>query len=383
VATISVIIPAYNQGQYLAAAIQSVLSQTYQHFEIIVVDDGSTDDTRQVVDEFPDKRIRYLYQQNQGLSAARNTGIRHAMGEYLSLLDSDDLFLPTKLEVLLKRLEQDPALGMVAGQAIPFDENGLMLEKIYSIPLPEDGAQLLLSNPLHVGSVLVRRSAQEAVGYFDESLRSCEDWDMWLRMVRAGYRSGWVDHPVSLYRFHNAQMTRNSAQMTEASFAVLDKVFGDPGLVAGWKVLRNHAYGNAYLRAAAQAYHSQNFGYGKECLVQAVSLRPELMENDGEELVQRFAAWANSPKIANRVDHLESIYDNLPNNFPRLQRRRHRELGKAGIEHAFESYNRGDLIATRLATVKAFYHQPKWLMNRGVLAICLRSWLRTLVPRGT
>jgi len=155
---VSVIIPAYNQGLYLKEAIQSVLDQTYPNFDLVIVDDGSTDDTAEVVHRFRDQRIRYIYQENRGLSAARNTGIQHSDGELLTFLDSDDLFFPDKLEVLVAELEQHPEVGFVAGQAVLIDEYGNPLGEVFNTPLPDDPARLLLWNPLHVCSVMVRRS---------------------------------------------------------------------------------------------------------------------------------------------------------------------------------------------------------------------------------
>jgi glycosyltransferase involved in cell wall biosynthesis len=117
-AKVSVIIPAYNQAPYLSKSIQSVLDQTCQDFEIVVVDDGSTDDTAAVVQSFHDDRIHYIYQENRGLSAARNTGIDNSTAEYITYLDSDDLFLPMKIELLGGVLDQDPDIGFLAGQAV-------------------------------------------------------------------------------------------------------------------------------------------------------------------------------------------------------------------------------------------------------------------------
>ena len=119
---VSIIVPAYNQSHYLEAAVQSALAQTYADVEVIVVDDGSTDDTRAVAQRLTDSRVRYVYQENRGLPAARNTGIRHARGSLLSFLDSDDLFLPDKVRLLLAAMEADPSLGLVAGQAVVIDE---------------------------------------------------------------------------------------------------------------------------------------------------------------------------------------------------------------------------------------------------------------------
>ncbi len=276
---ISVIIPAYNQADYLAAAVHSVLDQTYRNIEVIVVDDGSTDQTAEIGQSFADPRVRYFHQENRGLSGARNTGIRNARGDYLSYLDSDDLFLPDKLSLLAKVLDATPEVGLVAGQAIPIDESEQKIGKVFDTPLPADPTNLLLGNPLHVGSVLVRKSCQDEVGFFDETLRSYEDWDMWLRLGLAGCGMAWVDQPVSLYRFHTAQMTRIGTQMTTATFAVLDNFFNIPDLPRPWLDLKARAYSNAHLRATAQAYLSRDFERAKEHLSSAVDLNPCLEEN--------------------------------------------------------------------------------------------------------
>lgn len=372
---VSVIIPAYNQGHYLGEAIESVLSQTYQDFEIIVVDDGSADNTSEVAQGFADPRIKYVYQENAGLSAARNTGIRYASGAYLTYLDSDDCFLPRKLELLLQAFTADPDLGFVAGQAILIDEHGEPLHRVFDTPLPEDSAQLLLGNPLHVGAVMVRRSWQERVGFFDVSLRSYEDWDMWLRLAWAGCAMGWVPEPVSLYRFHTAQMTRNGDQMTAATFAVLDKLYRQPDLPEQWLALHDHAYSNAYLRGAAQAYQAADFETAKACLDSAIELRPELLADDASPLAAQFAAWACLPKASDPLGYLETTYDNLPQSLQALARRKDRELGRAAMELAFESYQQGDLETARSASLSAFKHRPGWIRNRGAVSILIRSVL--------
>jgi glycosyltransferase involved in cell wall biosynthesis len=378
---VTVIIPAYNQGHYIEAAIQSVLDQSYRNLELLIVDDGSTDNTREIVAKFADCRLHYLYQENQGLSAARNCGIRHSTGEYLSFLDSDDLFLPDKLRLLVDLMQTEPEIGLAAGQAIPFDELGQHPEKLYATPLPLDSAQLLLGNPLHVGSVLLRRTWQQEVGLFDESLRSYEDWDMWLRLVRAGCPTGWIAQPVSCYRFHHAQMTSNSAQMSHATFAVLDKVFASRSIPKHWKAMHNQAYASAYLRTAAQAYHVQDFAYGKHCILQAVSLHPGLLENDAELLVNRFRAWANSPKIVEPHRYLENIYNHLPDNLAKLHRRWRQERARAAMQQVLEDYRRGDRIITRSVILRTFINQSPWLWNRRAISICLRSCLQLLTPK--
>lgn len=373
---VSIIIPAYNQAGYLGAAIQSALGQSYGDVEVIVVDDGSTDNTREVVEQIDDPRLRYVYQENQGLSAARNSGIRHARGAYLSYLDSDDLFLPDKLTLLLAVMDEPSEVGLVAGQAIPIDEDGSQAGALFDRPLPEDSRELLLHNPLHVGSVLVRRSWQERAGYFDESLRSYEDWDMWLRLAWLGCPMASVARPVSLYRFHAAQMTRVGSQMTTATFAVLDKFFADPDLPPSWRAWRNRAYSRAHLRAAAQAYRlEESLGVARIHLEKAVALDPTLAAAGGEPLAQMLSAWTDLPKIGDPLAYLERIYDNLPASLDSLSARRRDTLGQAAMRQAFSAARDGDLSRARTALHRALHYQPRWLANRGALSILVRSHL--------
>lgn len=370
---ISVIIPAYNQGQYLRQAIESVLNQTCQDFEIIVVDDGSTDDTQQAARSFDDPRLSYVYQSNRGLSAARNTGIRKSSGELITFLDSDDLFLPQKLEILSAELERRHELGFVAGQAVPIDENGEKVGQIISVPIPEPSVRLLLWNPLHVGSTLVRREWLDCAGYFDENLRAYEDWDMWLRLARCGCSMGWVAQPVSLYRFHTRQMTQDRQRMTTATFAVLEKVYSDPGLPQDWLALKDAAYSNAFIRDAVQAYRLGDLAGGAKSLAEAVRLDPGLAEKRGDVFAKRLAALSDSPKISNRLEFIEQVYNHLPDALAGLRKRKNSDLGALSAQLGFDANRRGDRQAARAFFWKAVRYEPKWLANRGVLAILLST----------
>jgi glycosyltransferase involved in cell wall biosynthesis len=374
--TISIVIPAYNQAHYLSEAITSALGQSYRDVEVIVVDDGSTDDTRAVVEAIDDPRLCYVYQENRGLSAARNMGIRHARGAYLSYLDSDDRFLPEKVALLLAVLQEQPEVGLVAGQAIPVDETGKQNGRLFDRPLPDDGRELLLGNPLHVGSVLVRRSWQERAGWFDEELRSYEDWDMWLRLARLGCAMAWVAAPVSLYRFHADQMTRDGSQMTTATFAVLDKLFADREVPPSWQEWRHLAYSRAHLRAAAQSYRrEESLEVACSHLEKAIALDPALAARGGERLAQHLFAWTDLPKIADPLAYLERIYNNLPATLTCVGMRRREFLGQAAMRLAFAADQQGDLGRARESLHRALRHQPRWLANRGVLSILVRSHL--------
>lgn len=222
---ISVVIPTYNYGRFIREAIDSVLAQTYAPLEILVVDDGSTDDTEQIVRAYGD-RVRYIRQQNAGVGAARNTGIASARGEYVAFLDSDDVWLPEKLAKEIARFETDPELGLVYGGAERFDESGTLsvaLDGIEGWIAPE-----LLRLERSVissgsGTLLPKRVAEE-VGGFDANLQPSEDWDFCYR-VALRHRVGFVPEVLVRYRQHGGGLHLNVARMERGMMLALEKAF--------------------------------------------------------------------------------------------------------------------------------------------------------------
>lgn len=196
---------------------------------------------------------------------------------------------------------------------------------------------------------------------------------MWLRLALAGCPMRWTPHPVSMYRFHTHQMTQDRERMTTATFAVLAKVFSDPTLPEHWKNLKDLAYANAYLRAAIQAYRVGDFQEGRQALGEAVCLDPDLCANDAKELARRLSALADSPKIHDKLAFLEQVYQHLPDSLLTLERRKRADLGQFAVDQGFAAYQRGNWALARRYLLQAIKYQPRYLMNRGVLAILLRS----------
>ncbi|HEX6160191.1 MAG TPA: glycosyltransferase [Thermoanaerobaculia bacterium] len=225
---ISVIVASYNYGHLLGEALQSVLAQTTGDWECIVVDDGSTDDTASVVARFDDSRIRSVRQENRGLAAARNRGLAEARGAYLQFLDADDRLAPEKLAVQAAFLDAHAEVDIVIGPVTFFRSEApdvvlYSLRGHLSRPLAPrvestSEAMRLLEhmNIMVVTAPLVRRSVLERAGAFNERLRACEDWDLWLRAARSGASFRYVDHPTSLafVRTHETSMSRSGERMT-------------------------------------------------------------------------------------------------------------------------------------------------------------------------
>lgn len=201
---VSVIIPTYNRSEYLKRAINSVLNQTMPDYEIIIVDDGSTDDTERVVRKYADKRIRYVkHRQRKGGSAARNTGILAARGSLIAFLDDDDEWLPRKLELQVKRFEENIKLGAVyTGYFIRYGGTNGPIRKIVPKKRGNIYKALLIRNVVGTAStVMVRAECFFEVGMFDDSLPSSQDADMWRRLSRK-YEFDYVEIPLVIYNAH-------------------------------------------------------------------------------------------------------------------------------------------------------------------------------------
>ena len=208
---VSVVIPTYNRGWIVRDAIDSVLGQTYADFELIVVDDGSTDRTPQILDAYGD-RLKVIRQANQGVSAARNRGIGDCSGPLIALLDSDDIWLPEKLAVQVDFYKENPAALICQTEEI-WIRNDLRVNpgKRHRKPsgmIFERSLDLCLVSP---SAVMVRRELFEKVGLFDESLPACEDYDLWLR-VGCRFPVHLIDKPLTIKRGgHEDQLSRQSS----------------------------------------------------------------------------------------------------------------------------------------------------------------------------
>jgi glycosyltransferase involved in cell wall biosynthesis len=218
---ISVIIPCYNHSHYLPTAIESVLQQSYSAVEIIVVDDGSKDDTAKVCQAYT--QVNYVFQNNQGLSAARNTGIKHSKGKYLVFLDADDWLYPNALKSNLHYLEQNPQNAFVSGahDKILVEEN---ISKAVVREIPTNHYEYLLSHGNFIGvpaAVLYQRWVFEEF-LFDTFLRACEDYDLYLKVSRR-YPVAHHTGKVAAYRIHTSNMSSNIPMMLEYALVVLER----------------------------------------------------------------------------------------------------------------------------------------------------------------
>jgi teichuronic acid biosynthesis glycosyltransferase TuaG len=236
---VSVIMPAYNAGRHVAESVRSVQAQTYAAWELIIVDDGSTDDTAEVARSLvaADARVRYTRRPNGGQGAARNTGLGEARGRLIAFLDADDLWLPEKLSAQLAVLEEKGVdLVYTDGYIFSDDEAESPEEHFYILPGEARGVEmfrtLFNSNRIGTLSVLVKRAALDAVGLFDEdrAYQNCEDYDLWMRMARNGASFYGMTEKLTRYRRHADATTYTASRLLTPMLAMILKHAGDPAL---------------------------------------------------------------------------------------------------------------------------------------------------------
>jgi glycosyltransferase involved in cell wall biosynthesis len=236
----SVVIPAYNSSGLIGGAIRSVLQQTIDDFELIVVDDGSTDNTPQVVEAVTDPRLRLVRQDNTGTAGARNRGVRESNGEYISFLDNDDLWMPTYLEVMGAALDANTQAGFAYTDGWALDDEAHQIRRRPTmsranppVPPPSDPEAFLaelMSRNFILSSVTVRRSAIDRVDGFRDGLGGCDDYDLWIRIVGARYGGVRAPGLLVIQRDRHDSQSKDSLRMLRGIERVVSSALAEQPL---------------------------------------------------------------------------------------------------------------------------------------------------------
>lgn len=279
---VSVVIPTYNHGHFLGESIQSVLDQTLEDWELIVVDDGSTDNTSEVVDSFNDHRIRYVYQHNRGVAAALNTGIRAARAPYIALLGADDAWLPEKLAMQVAQLNGlPPTVGMVYSDLFMFDQQeGSVTGRFLGGRSPPRGnvfGQLLRRTGafIHPTTVMFRREVFERAGLFDEDLEAHEDWELWVRIANV-YAVDALNFPLARWRSHENNIQKDDERMYRNGIAARLKVLNSYPLDRDSRQDLCHTLASLHYSRALSQLHKGNRPEGWRELRTSLRLHPTL-----------------------------------------------------------------------------------------------------------
>jgi glycosyltransferase involved in cell wall biosynthesis len=273
---VDIIIPAYNAARYLPAAIESVEAQTFADWRILLVDDGSTDNTPEVLAPFIDRlgsRLKYIRKPNGGLPAARNTAIRNSSAEFLALLDADDVWLPCRLAESLACFEGRPQVGLAYGFNARIDAEGKVIDTFDRRQKHGEGRIApyiyMRKVDLPCPTITFRRKCVEEVGPFDEKMRATEDRDLWFR-IALRYEVALAPKVIALYRMSAGSMSTDPGRMLNAQLQFIEKHYGSPGCGV---LARRIALGRVY-KQLAEAQQLR----GQKRLALASSLRALAMD---------------------------------------------------------------------------------------------------------
>ena len=253
---VSVIIPNYNYARYVCEAIDSVLTQTYPNIEIIVVDDGSKDESKEILQSYGGK-IKTILQQNQGVSAARNNGLTESKGEFIAFLDADDVWLPQKIEKQIERFLSDDLLGLVHVGVEDIDADGKHLSNHLDGLEGDISHEFLLFNRAVVlgggSGIIIRRQILEEIGGFDTRLSTSADWDV-FHQVSSRSKVGFIAEVLLKYRIHGSNMHGNIRRMEREMMLGFEKAFA-----AKPNVNQRECYGNLHKILAGSYFRSGQF----------------------------------------------------------------------------------------------------------------------------
>lgn len=262
-ALVSIIIPVYNGEKYVSEAIKSALAQTYKNIELLLINDGSTDSSADVIRPYlNDNRIVYIEQQNAGVASARNTAIGVAKGKYIGFLDQDDLWHKNKLEEQVAILENDENIALIHSKQDFIDSQGNKINFNWIIGGTGDCfADIFIKNKIAVLTVLIRKTILDKIGLFNERLSGADDYEMWLR-VTLRYPIKYIDIPLATYRFHDNNISKNSFKMTILELNTINSIISNyPDIFK--KITKNTIRNRLYLLNTQlgewYSWHDKNF----------------------------------------------------------------------------------------------------------------------------
>lgn len=309
---VSVVITTYNRKHLLKKAIASVLAQTYPAIEIIIVDDGSVDGTAEFAAGYTQPNIRYIRQANQGVAAARNTGILAAQGKYINFLEDDDTLYPAKVERQVKILKDHPELGLVHCGWDWTDLDGNILERSPRLPEKDWLENLVIGCYLLMHTPLICKECFDKVGLFSKELAYTADWDMWLRIARAGFRFGVIQERLCAYVIQPSSMTEKVHLLERAALATLKSNFDDPRLPPHIAAMEEAAYNSVNSWLAGRYFSAGYLEEGTQKLRAWLSKQPEIA-HDPKIVIRMISEYALDFRNQDPLEFCNRLFEHLPN----------------------------------------------------------------------
>ncbi|MHB1317413.1 MAG: glycosyltransferase family 2 protein [Anaerolineae bacterium] len=391
---VSVIIPTYNRREYVCEAIDSALAQTYPNVETIVVDDGSTDGTPEVLRTYGD-RIIHLYKQNEGTAAAaRNFAIMHARGDYIALLDSDDLWLPDKLERQMAVMLAHAEIGLVSGHVGVMDATGDIADPgprhLWQTSDRVQVEDIVLRSPLHASTLVVRRTCINEALPFDPRFRICEDWHLCLH-VASQAAIGFEQSVVAYLRTHESMSTSLGVEAPRVAerlahrLTVVEEMLPRLALDDGdRKELHDRAVAQELSVAALSNCLAEEFGLAEGQVAEMLRFDGARW-SDGRELADLARGYvmveAMRGGYAPAAELMERMFAMLQRAVPGFRQVQRATRGHVHIELAFLAHQRGDRCSAVRHAIQGLWLSPKWGQNRGVWSIMAKALVGAVAVR--
>jgi glycosyltransferase involved in cell wall biosynthesis len=379
---VSIVIPTYNRAELMRQTLDSVLAQTYRDLEVIVTDNASTDDTPDIMRAYceRDKRIRYIRKPvNDGALANFNTGFTAATGDYVGVLDSDDLIAPTKIEKQVALLRATPDADVAHTCFYYMDENGVLIDK--TMMLREGDlfeAHLKYEALIWLNSVIMTRKCADYLRHYDPLAFPADDIDMMIRAARGGFKFVCVQEPLYSHRFHSSNMTLNTRRMTQAIVGIYERLYAEPEIAEKFGAWKNYAFGNVHIDCAARHYVAGEYDIGATHLEKALVARPEWL-NDPSPLIHRLIyAYAVGPTSTDGVKMVNGIFDHLPLNADALSPHRPRFVSIAMLGEALRAYRRDEYPRANELILQAQKINPRLKMTTNDFESLVHHYAATL-----
>jgi glycosyltransferase involved in cell wall biosynthesis len=302
----SIVIPAYNNAQYLPDAINSVLQQTYPHFELIVVDDASPDNAADVIRSFADPRVRYIkHEVNKGLSAARNTGIMNAVGNYIALLDGDDYFHNDKLKAHAEFLEKNPDVDVTYNARFELNHSAKTIREMWRPPTSVSLGDLVAGFPFGPSDMVVQRDLALRIKMFDEYFVYVgEDLDFNCRLALAGAKFASVNRSLNYRRYHSGRKISSIPYFVDSTFRAMKAAFADPRCPPEVLALQEKAFASHYILWSAIAFTQDDTALGQEYCLAAIKGNPSYLSGRPSQLLNTLISFSI---VDENLDHEELL----------------------------------------------------------------------------
>jgi glycosyltransferase involved in cell wall biosynthesis len=309
----SVIIPVYNHAAHLRETLASVLAQTCRDFEIVIVNDGSTDDPGAVVKQFQDARIKFFEQENRGATAARNTGMRASRAEWIAFLDADDRWHPEKLEQHAAFLAQHPEIDASYNARFELNYSAATVRELWRPPRVVTLSDLVMGFPFAPSDLIVRRAWAFRVNLFDERYHFYgDDLDFFCRLALAGCKFAGINRALNYRKYHSQRVIKNLTECVRFALEPLERVFASPQCPGETRALRDRAFANHYLAWAFVALAQNETGLGQDLMRRVVRLNPNVLVGAHCDLINELVWQSVADDSADHAQILRQVLDQLP-----------------------------------------------------------------------